>query len=105
MLLATVIFLGINNIFLIYLGHYSLEQIIKRRVVISLVLTIFGLFCLSLIFHPIKTFFEIKDIAFIDFVITFGFSLIGSIIIAFVLKRFHLLFEDKINQDSEATLQ
>ncbi len=91
MLLTAVIFLGINNIFLIYLQYYSFREILNRKIVIVLVLLIFSLFFLSILIPQISTFFEIKEVAFTDLIISFCFCIIGSMIIALVLKRFKLL--------------
>lgn len=95
MLLTSVIFLGINNIILIYLQHYHFGQIIKRKIVVGLLAGILSLFGLSLLLPSVHGFFEIGQISLIDIIISFCFSLIGSMIIFMVLRRLHLLYNDK----------
>ena len=89
-LLTAVIFLGINNIFLIYLQHYSFREILRRKIVIGLVLGILAIFFVCLVIPDIRNFFEIKDISFIDYVISLGFCVIGSMVISVVLRKFQL---------------
>lgn len=91
MLLTSVIFLGINNIILIYLQHYNIEAILKRKIVMALVLSIYVLFGICLATPSIRDFFEIKMIIPIDIAISFCFCVIGSLMIAITLKRLHLL--------------
>lgn len=91
MLLLVVFFLGINNIILIYLQHYKFKEIFKRKIVVSLISLLFLLFAISLTIPPIREFFEISKISIIDLLITFFFSLTGSMIIALVLKNLKLI--------------
>lgn len=104
-LLTSVIFLGINNIILIYLQHYNLGQIVKRKIVTGLISGIFVLFGLSLLFTPIRSFFEISEVNPIDILITFGFCLTGSMLIFMVLRKLHLLNDRKIIQSFKTTLE
>lgn len=91
MLLTSVIFLGINNIILIYLQHYKIEAILKRKIVMGLLISIFILFGICLANPPVRDFFEIKTISSIDLIISFCFCTIGSMTIAIILKRLHLI--------------
>lgn len=91
MLLACVIFLGINNLILIYLQHYTLSEILKRKILLGLILTILSLFLVFINISAIRNFFEIIPISFIDLLLSFFFSALGSLIIAFILNRIHLL--------------
>jgi len=91
MLLTCVIFLGINNIILIYLQHYTLGEIIRRKIVIGLILIIFILFLVCIFTPQLRDFFMIKPILPIDFLISFSVASLGSIIITNVLKKLHLI--------------
>ena len=95
-LLTSVIFLGINNIILIYLQHYKIEEILKRKLVMSLLIIIFILFIICFTFPAIRNFFEIIKIPPIDFIISFCISAIGVMINVFILKHFHLLYKQEI---------
>ncbi len=90
-LLTSIIFLGVNNLILIYLQHYSLDEIFKRKIVVSLLLLILILFFISLGVPQIRSFFLIDIIAPIDLLISFCASLIGSLITIIFLKRMHLV--------------
>lgn len=90
-LLSAVIFLGINNIILIYLQHYKFKEILKRKIVVGLISAIFLLFAISLTIPQISEFFAISKISTIDLLITFFFSLTGSLVIALVLQKFKLI--------------
>ncbi|HEX8932004.1 MAG TPA: HAD-IC family P-type ATPase [Patescibacteria group bacterium] len=90
-LLTTVIFMGINNIILIYLQHYSLNEILKRKIVVGLLFTIFIIFLLCLILPDIRTFFAIQNIALSDFILIFCIAALGSMIILKVLRRLNLI--------------
>lgn len=91
MLLITVMFFGINNIILIYLQHYSLEEIFRRQIVIGLLILIFGAFALCLLIPPLRVFFDIQRVSMFDVLLAFCFSIVGSLIIAGVLQQQHLL--------------
>lgn len=91
LLLTSVIFLGINNIILIYLQHYSLQETLKRKLVLGLLISMFFIFIICLITPFIRNLFAIMEIAPIDFEISFFLSLIGSMTIAIVLGRMRLL--------------
>ncbi len=91
MLLTTVIFLGLNNIILIYLQHYKFIEILKRKIVSILLLSLFILFIICLITPKVRNFFEISEISPTDILITFFLSILGSTIIAVILKRFKLI--------------
>lgn len=90
MLLAVVFFLGINNIILIYLQHYKFKEIFKRKLVTGLLAVLFVLFAISLIVPQISEFFDISKISIIDLLITFFLCILGSALIAIVLKRLKL---------------
>ncbi len=91
MLLTSVIFLGINNIILIYLQHYTLKEILRRKIVMGLLISIFFLFIFFLNITAIRDFFDIKSINSVDLAISFCFCAIGSMTIAIVLKRLQLI--------------
>ena len=91
LLLTSVIFLGINNIILIYLQHYSFSEILKRKIVLALILSILFIFIISVTIDSVSKFFGIVNINPIDFVVSFCFSAIGSMTIAIVLRRLHLI--------------
>jgi len=91
MLLLTVIFLGLNNIILIYLQHYSLKEVVHRKIVMGLVISLFLLFVLCVLTPPIRDFFEVSKVGLVDFCLAFTFCSLGSIIIAVVLKRLKLI--------------
>ncbi len=90
-LLTSFIFTGLNNIILIYLQHYSFGEILKRKIVVGLLMGLFSLFIVCLFTLQIRAFFDIRNIEPIDLVISFCFSAIGSMIIAIILKRLHLI--------------
>lgn len=94
-LLTSTVFLGINNLFLIYLQHYSFEEILKRKIFMSLVFLIITLFIFINILSPIKGFFDIKSMAAVDIIIGLTFSLLGSMMIGLVLRNFGLLKIDE----------
>lgn len=89
-LLTSVIFLGINNLFIIYLQHYSFEEILKRKIFVSLIIVIIASFISCLFFAPTRNFFDIREIKLIDLIISFCFSLSGSMLIAFILNKLQL---------------
>ncbi len=91
MLLTAVIFLGINNIILIYLQHYSIKEIIQRKIVVGLLAGIFMLFLLCIFLPQIRSFFDISAIDPIDLIISFCFSLIGSLTVASILRKLKLI--------------
>ncbi len=93
-LVSAVIFLGVNNLFLIYLEHYRFAQIIRRKLLMGIVVAVYGLFCLCLLLPGIRTFFEIKPINVVDILIVWGVCMIGSIVIGLELRRFHLLHQE-----------
>ncbi len=90
-LLTSVIFLGINNIILIYLQHYKLREILKRKLVLGLLLSLFALFVICITIPFIRDFFEISNIIPVDFFISFFFCAIGSMVIVVVLQKFRLI--------------
>ena len=92
-LLTSVIFLGINNIILIYLQHYTFNQILKRKIVIGLITAIFLIFVISILSSISRNFFEVKKITLIDFMLSLSFSIAGSIAIAYILRKLHLLYK------------
>ncbi len=96
MLLTAVIFLGVNNLFLIYLQHYYFEDILKRKIFIGLVISIFVLFFLCVSNSSVRSFFEIRKIDLIDFIISLAFCGIGSMMILIALKKFHLQHQGEI---------
>lgn len=91
MLLTLVIFLGINNIILIYLQHYSLGEIIKRKLVVGLLIGMISLFFLCISVPEIRSFFEIVTISPIDLVISFCFSALGSMTIVLILGKLNFI--------------
>ncbi len=93
-LLTSVIFLGLCNIILIYLQHYSLIEIMRRKIVIGLMFVIVMLFFLSIYLSATRDFFMIREILPIDVSIALFFSIFGSMAIFQVLKRFHLIKKD-----------
>ena len=93
-LLAAVIFLGINNIILIYLQHYNFREILKRKIVVGLLSAILLLFIICITIPTIRDFFDVTQVALIDFFIVFSSTSLGSMIIAMVLKRWHLIESD-----------
>ena len=95
-LLTSVIFLGINNILLIYLQHYKFKEIFKRKIVLGLILSILGIFAICILTPQVRDFFNIGRVGFIDLIISFCFSALGSMIIAFVLKRLNLILKAKV---------
>lgn len=90
-LFTATIFLGINNIILIYLQHYSSNAIFKRKIVLGLLVLIFGLFFICIFTPEIRRFFAIRSINIIDLILTFSFCAIGSMTIAIVLKKLQLV--------------
>lgn len=101
-LLTAIIFLGVNNIFLIYLQHYSFGEILKRKIVIGLVASILLIFFLCLLIPEIRGFFEIKNISLIDLLISLAFCGIGSMIISVGLRKLQLEHKSDINYNSTA---
>lgn len=95
-LLTSVIFLGINNIILIYLQHYKFSAIFKRKIVVGLLLFMFASFLISITVPFIREVFGINKITLTDFILSFIISLIGSMIIAAVLRNFHLISNEVI---------
>lgn len=91
-ILAASIFLGINNIILIYLQHYPIEEIIKRRIVAGLLATIFLLFVICISTPVISSFFNIASLSKIDIAIVFCFCALGSMTNGLILK--HMRFID-----------
>jgi len=91
MLLLTVIFLGLNNIILIYLQHYKFREILQRKIVVGLLICLFTLFVISLTVPFISDFFEISNVSPVDFLITFFFCALGSMVIGLTLKRLKLI--------------
>jgi len=91
MLFTAVMFLGLNNIILIYLQHYSPEQIFHRKLVAGLLAGIFILFMISISIPQVRELFDIIEITPLDLLISFCFCAIGSMIIAMVLKKQNLL--------------
>ncbi len=91
MILTSVIFFGLNNIILIYLQHYKLEEIVKRKIVMALLASILILFLLSINIPFSRSFFEVTQIAPTDLLISFGVSALGSMMAFLVLKRSHLI--------------
>ncbi len=104
-LLTSFIFTGLNNIILIYLQHYSIGEIIKRKIVVGLLSGIFFIFIVCLSIPQIRDFFDIRNIAFIDLIISFCLSAIGSMILAKILKRLHLIpaQENIVSETGEET--
>ena len=94
MILTSVIFLGLNNIILIYLQHYSPKEIIRRKIIVSLLFSILVIFLFSIQSQFIRDFFALKKMLFIDLMLVFLFSLFGSMIIFLVLKEFNLIKKD-----------
>ncbi len=92
-LLTTVIFLGINNVILIYLQHYTFSQILKRKIVLGLITAIFLIFVVSILSPISRNFFEVRKITLTDFMISLCFSIAGSIAIAYILRRLQLLYK------------
>jgi cation-transporting ATPase E len=90
-LLSSVIFAGINNIILIYLQHYSIGEIIKRKIIVGLLFGMLMVFLLCLILPDVRSFFAIQEISAIDFLISFCFPAIGSMTIVSILHNLHLL--------------
>lgn len=90
-LLTAVMFSGINTIILIYLQHYKIEDVFKRKIVIGLLSSIFVLFFLALYIPVVRSFFDIKDIALIDLLISFCISAVGSMIAFIFLKRLQFI--------------
>ena len=95
-LLTSVIFLGINNIILIYLQHYRFQEIFKRKIVLGLISSILVLFSICILIPQVRDFFDIVSIDFVDIIISFCFSAFGSMIIAFLLKRLGLIQKAKV---------
>lgn len=91
MILTSIIFLGINNIILIYLQHYSLNEIMKRRIVVGLLTGILIAFLICVIVPQIRDFFDMSNISLIDLLISFSFCAVGSMIIAEILKKLGLI--------------
>lgn len=90
LLLTSVIFLGINNIVLIYLQHYKLSEIVKRKIVVGLLIFMQAIFLVSVMVPFIRDVFGISKISVTDFLISFIFCIIGSMIIAAILKNLHV---------------
>jgi len=101
MLLTSVIFLGINNIILIYLQHYKFGEILKRKIVVGLLSFLLTLFILFISIPAIRDFFSVSKINILDLIISFCFSAIGSMIILLILKRWQLINTQSITQKSE----
>jgi len=100
MLLSSVIFLGINNIILIYLQHYRFSEIFRRKIVVGLLVFMQTTFLVSIMIPFIRDIFGITKISVLDFILSFVFSLIGSMTIAFILKNNRLiLVNEKSNKD------
>ncbi len=95
MLLTTVIFLGINNIILIYLQHYSMSEILKRKIVVGLLFSMFAIFLICIMLPGVRSFFEIQNISLLDLILSFCFSVIASMTIASILQKLHLLKVDE----------
>ncbi len=93
-LLCCVIFIGINNILLIYLQHYKIADIFKRKLVVGLLITILFIFTLCLTLPIVRDFFEVRKISLIDLAVSFCFSATGSMINILILKRFHLIYQE-----------
>ncbi len=91
MLLCAVIFLGINNLVLIYSQHYRFEEILKRKIPLFLIVGITMLFLIAITNNAIRGFFDIANVTLLDFSITFFLCAVGSMIIAIVLKKTTLL--------------
>lgn len=91
MLLLTVIFLGLNNIILIYLQHYKLKEILQRKIVVSLLTGLLLIFVVCIFTPVIRDFFEVAKVGILDFLLAFIFSALGSMIIALILKRLKLI--------------
>lgn len=91
MIFTAVMFLGINNIILIYLQHYSLGQIFRRKLVAGLLAVIFVVFLICISVPQIREFFDLLEIPPLDLLTSFCFCAIGSMIIAIVLKKQNLL--------------
>ena len=90
-LLLAVIFLGLNNIILIYLQHYKLGEILRRKIVAGLLAGSFVLFLVCLLVAPIREFFEVSTVSVVDFLLIFTFCALGSTILALVLKKWKLI--------------
>lgn len=101
MLLAVVFFLGINNIILIYLQHYKFKEIFKRKMVTGLLAALFVLFAISLIVPQISEFFDIGKISIIDLLITFFLCILGSALIAIVLRRLKADYQQAANDGGD----
>ncbi len=91
MILMSVIFLGINNIILIYLQHYSVQEMVKRKLVVGLLSSMLLLFFFCVFVPTIRSFFEVANITLIDLVISFCLSAIGSMVIGLVLGKLRLI--------------
>ncbi len=100
MLLTAVIFLGINNLVLIYLQHYTFGQIMNRKIIVYLIIGVLSLFGLILVMPQTRDFFEIGVVDPLDLLIAFGFSLIGSMINVVILKRAGLIPSVKLDEDN-----
>lgn len=90
-ILLAVIFLGINNIILIYLQHYKLGEILHRKIVVGLLSSILVLFLACILITPVRKFFEVSKVGIIDFLLIFTFCALGSTVLAVVLKKWKLI--------------
>ncbi len=97
MLLTAVVFLGINNILLIYLQHYKIGEILRRKLVLWLIVMIFVIFAICIASPTIREFFEITSISPIDLIISFCVCAIGSMINLLLLKRFGLIGQASVS--------
>jgi len=95
MILTAVVFLGINNIILIYLQHYSIGQILRRKIVVWLLLGMLGIFLLCIMIPEIRIFFEIQKISSLDLLLSFCFCAMGSMMIFAALQKLRLLQPEK----------
>ncbi len=102
MLLTSVIFLGINNIILIYLQHYKFSEIFKRKIVVGLLLFMLASFLISITVPFIRDVFGINKITLTDFILSFIISLIGSMIIAMVLRNLHLISNENLDVNTQS---
>lgn len=91
LLLTVSIFLGISNVLLIYRQHYSIQEILQRKKLITILCTILILFFATYFYYLTRNFFRISDISIIDIFICAFFSIIGFLCNLLVLKQFHLI--------------
>lgn len=90
-LLTAVVFLGILNIILIYLQHYSISQIFQKRLVSLMLSGILLAFLLSITLIPIRQFFDISLIEPEDLLISLGLCLTGAMINYKILTSWNII--------------